>query len=260
MARARGVIALAAGGHPVLLTLVSVTAISAVPLAALLTLADTSVLRRAIPHLVGLAVGALLGSALLELVPESFARLPGNVAAPALVLAGFLVFFVAERILWQDGRTTGGGHVRPVVPLNFAGVLVHNAVDGMVIAASFLVSIALGLSTALAIFLHEIPHELGDFGIFVQGGLSTRRAALLNFASALGAYGGAIAMLVAGHRVASVANYVMPFAAGNFIYIAAATLIPELRREQRRIATVAQVAAVLAGVLIVALPTLLGHT
>lgn len=259
MARARGVTALSAVGHPTLLTLLSVTAISAVPLAALLTLADSSVLRRAIPHLVGLAIGALLGSALLELIPESFARLPGNATAPALVLAGFLVFFVAERMLWRDGHAAGGGHVRPVVPLNFAGVLVHNAIDGMVIAASFMVSIALGISTALAIFLHEIPHELGDFGIFVQGGLSTRRAALLNFASALGAYGGAIAMLMAGHRVASVSNYVMPFAAGNFLYIAAATLIPELRREQRHVATIAQMTSVLSGVLVVALPTLLGH-
>ncbi len=258
MARARRVTALAGGEHTTLLTLLSVTVISAVPLAALLTLADAAVLRRAVPHLVGLAIGALLGSAILELIPASLARLPGSAVAPALTLGGFLVFFMADWGLSRQTDGRGGSQVRSVVPLNFAGVMVHNAVDGMVIAASFLVSVPLGLSTSLAIFLHEIPHELGDFGIFVQGGLSTRRAALLNFASAVGAYGGAIALLLAGHRATSASNYIMPFAAGNFIYIAAASLIPELPREHRGIASAAPVLAVITGVLVVALPTLLG--
>lgn len=235
----------------------AVALISVIPLAALLALGTARSIDRAIPGLLALAAGALLGNALLELMPESIARLGNGPRVPLLVLTGFIGFFVFERFLTTHDHLATRS-LRPFVLLNFVGITAHNVIDGMVVAASFIASIPLGVSTALAVFLHEIPHEFGNFGVFVQGGVSLRNAALVNFASALAAFAGALAVLLLGARASVFAEGLLPFAAGAFLYVAAADLIPELHRAPRRATALVQLACMLLGVLIVLAPQILG--
>lgn len=245
--------------HPAVPALISITLISAVPLGAILLLARATGLARIIPSLVAIAIGALLASAFLELIPEALRRTDAPNTTALLTLTGFLAFLFADRFFWH-GDSGAPHRVSPVVSLNYAGVVIHNAIDGMVIAASFTTATALGISTSIAIFLHEIPHELGDFGIFVSGGLTARRAAWLNFTSAIGAYAGAVAVVVVGTSASRLPIWIMPFAAGNFVYIAAASLVPALRRERQPLRVLMQLALVAAGAAVVAIPVWLGGT
>ena len=141
--------------------------------------------------------------------------------------------------------------------LNVVGDTLHNVVDGMVIAASYLSgNPALGLATTVAVVLHEIPHELGDIGILVHGGVAPRSAVWVNCATGVGALLGATITLLVGAHVAGLTDALLPIAAGNFLYVAASDLIPELQGETTPRIAARQVAVVLAGVLIVAAPAL----
>lgn len=248
-------------------TLASVAAVSLVSLAGVATLSLSAPRVRALTiWLVSFAVGALIGDALLHLVPESFERLgPGPLPA-FLVIGGFLGFFVLEKFLrWRhchdaecdfhygdkEALAPGGG-LKPVVAMNLVGDAAHNFFDGVVIAASFLATPALGLATTLAVLFHEIPQEMGDFGVLVHGGLSTRRAVFFNFLSSLAALAGALAALIMGPHIRGAGDYVLPLTAGGFLYIAGADLIPELQHDARPGRSLAQFAAILLGVGIMA--------
>jgi zinc and cadmium transporter len=201
-------------------------------------------LRRLLPYLVSVAVGALLGSAFLHLIPEVAEKRDGfDAASGALVLGGILLFFVMERFI--HGHAHGhSGHaaVAPVAWLNLAGDGLHNFADGILIAAAWMEGGALtGLAATVAVGLHEIPQELGDVAVLVHAGLQPRRAVLLNFASGL-------VSIIEGFT-----PIVLLVTAGGFVYIAAADLMPELHRERRPAAMVLQVACVLAGIGIMAL-------
>jgi zinc and cadmium transporter len=213
-------------------TLASVTLVSLVSLVGAVTLAwNPRRLHRTVLSLVSFAVGGLLGDAFLHLLPEAFRR-PGGSMAPSLgTLGGVLAFFVLEKAFRRHLHAGHPDlHVHPVVLVNLLSDGFHNFVDGLLIGASYCVSPVLGLSTTVAVVMHEIPQELGDFGILVHGGLGVRKALLFNLLSGVGAIGGAIVALVAGQGVADLAAYVLPFTAGGFIYIAAADLVPELQR------------------------------
>lgn len=243
-------------------TLGSVLLVSAVSLAGLLWLAQSErALRRATPHLVSLAVGALLGGAVLHLLPRAVEELgAAELRVWLLLLAGFLGSFILESFLKahhgghlvsEPGEHEGGagrGSERPLAGMVLLGDGVHNLLDGIVIAASYAAGTWTGLVTTLAVFLHEIPQELGDFGAMLRGGLGPRRALLLNLLSALTAVVGAVLTLWIGGSMQAVQFAILPIAAGNFLYIAASDLIPELHGERGGRASAWQLAMMLVGI------------
>ncbi len=200
--------------------------------------------------LVSYAVGTLLGAALLNLVPEALASLA---PAPALgtLLAGILTFFVLEKlVLWRHSHEHHPAHVHPATAtLVIIGDAVHTFTDGVVIAAATLVSVPFGATTALAVIAHEIPQEAGDFAILLAAGHSRRRALILNLTSALGGISGASAMLLLGSAAPAILPYVLAFAAGNFLYVAMADLIPTLNRGRVDRNAFGQMALIALGVL-----------
>ena len=190
---------------------------------------------RLVSSLVSYAVGALLGAALLNLMPQALEALETSRALGAM-LAGILMFFVLEKfVLWRHAHEHDhephAGDVHPATAtLVIVGDALHTFTDGVVIAAATLVSVPFGATTALAIIAHEIPQEAGDFAILLAAGHTPRRALLLNLTSAFGGATGAAAMLLLGSGVPAVLPYVLAFAAGNFLYVAMADLIPALHR------------------------------
>ena len=225
----------------------SVLLVSLVSLAGVFTLSlGKARLERVIFLLVAFAVGAMLSGALLHLIPRSYERLGDGPITGSLVLAGVLGFFVLEKFLhWRhqhgapEALEGASGHVHhqghahgpaPFATMNLVGDAAHNLIDGMIIAAAYLVSIPAGIVTTLAVMLHEIPQEIGDFGVLVYGGYSPRQALLYNFLSGLTAVVGAVLALLIGVRVEGFADYLLPITAGAFLYVAGSDLIPELNR------------------------------
>ena len=208
---------------------------------------------RAVPWLVSYAVGTLLGAALLGLLPEALASLAPRPAAASL-LAGVLAFFVVEKlVLWHHWHDDEECHVhRSTATMLILGDAVHTFVDGVVIAAAVLVSLPLGVTTAVAIVAHEIPQEAGDFAILLAAGYSRMRAVLLNLTSALGGILGAAGMLLFGTSLPHIVPYVLAFAAGSFLYIAMVDLIPTLHRGTLDRNAVRQVLLMTAGLLTIA--------
>jgi len=186
-------------------------------------------LERLLLVLVALAAGALMGGAFLHLIPEATEF--GSNSVFVYILVGFAVFFLIEKLLhWRHCHKKKCPE-HTFVYMNLIGDGVHNFIDGLIIAASFVTDFNLGVVTTLAVALHEIPQEMGDFGVLVYGGFKKIRALFMNFLSAVTAIaGGLIGYFIAGYST-SFLMFVLPFAAGGFIYIAAADLIPEIRKE-----------------------------
>jgi zinc and cadmium transporter len=180
--------------------------------------------------LVAFSAGALLAGGLFHLLAESIGMMDMN-AAFILLLAGFSLFFVMERLLHWHHCHEGKCDVHAFTYLILIGDGVHNFIDGLVIAASFLVSAPFGVITTFLIIGHEIPQELGDFGALVYGGMKKKKALLFNFASQLTCVAGGIeGFFLSG--IGSVTSMLLPIAAGGFLYIAASDLIPELHKEK----------------------------
>jgi zinc and cadmium transporter len=209
---------------------------------------------RIVPWLVSYAVGTLLGAAVLTLMPEALAHLPPTPALVAM-LAGIFTFFILEKlVLLRHCHDDGACAVhRSTATLVLVGDAVHTFVDGAVIAAATLVSVPLGITTTLAAAAHEVPQEAGDFAILLAAGYSRSRALVLNLTSALGGILGAATMLAFGAEVPRVIPYVLAFAAGNFLYVAMADLIPHLHRGGVDRNHLRQVALIALGVVTVSL-------
>ncbi len=189
-------------------------------------------LKRIVPFLVALAVGVLLGDAFIHLIPDAVAR-HGSVSDVCLtVLVGVFGFFVLEKLVrWRHDHnvdTQPVGEILPLAKMNLIGDAMHNFVDGILIAGSFLADPVMGFTTTLAIVAHEIPQELGDVGALLRGGYTPRQAVLYNFYCSLTVLPGAIFTLLLSHVAASSLIVLLPIAAGGFIYIAASDLIPVL--------------------------------
>ncbi|MDP3735328.1 MAG: ZIP family metal transporter [bacterium] len=254
----------------VLLALASVILVSLVSFAGLFTfsLGEHS-LRRVLAILVSLAAGALLGDALLHLLPESIETLGSATKSSFLVLGGFLFFFVIERVLhWHHFHTeaecdearehhgalehgtirTASNAIQPAGYLVLISDGFHNLLDGLIIGASYLAGIELGIATTIAVILHEIPQEIGDFGVLLHAGFTRGRALFLNFLSAVLAVLGVVISLLLGETSGALTLPLVPIAAGGFIYIAAADLVPELHKTRATGASLAQFLALLLGV------------
>jgi zinc and cadmium transporter len=194
-----------------------------------LLLGDT-VRVKLVPWLISYAVGTLLGVALLALLPEALEHL-APVPALSTLLAGVLAFFLLEKlVLWRHCHDSSECelHTSSAASLVIIGDALHTFVDGAVIAAAVVTSVPLGITTALAVAAHEIPQEVGDVAILLRAGYSRLRAFTLNLLSGIGGILGAVSMLVAAQTVPDVLPYVLAFAAGNFLYVAMADLIPDL--------------------------------
>lgn len=182
--------------------------------------------------MVGFSAGALMGGAFLHLIPEALEMI--SISRLGLyLLTGFGCFFLIERGLhWHHCHKHGiKCDVHTLGYMNLVGDGVHNFIDGIIIAGGFLISVPVGIATSIAIISHEIPQEMGDFAVLLYSGFKTTKALLFNFFSALLAVVGAIV----GYMVAGMSEmfmqFIIPFAAGGFIYIAASDLIPELHKE-----------------------------
>jgi len=215
----------------ILLILASVFIVSLISFVGVLTLYLHKKTDDLVNYLVSFAAGGLLGAAFFDLLPEAAVTI--NSATFPLVLLGMLVFFFIELFLhWHHHHTHKKNHIHPVGYLNLIGDGAHNFIDGMIIAAAFLVNIPLGLVTTLAVIMHEIPQEFGDFGILIYSGFTKTRALTLNFVTALTAVAGAIFAFTFTSHIQNFNLFLIPFAAGNFIYIAAADLLPEIHKHQ----------------------------
>ena len=250
----------------------SVVAVSLVSLVGAVALArDRAWLDRLTFHFVSLAAGVLLGGAVVHLIPHAVQTLGPGPRFSLWFLFGFLGFYVLERYIWvhhhgppggEDGHDHGHGghdHTPPVVPMILVGDAVHNLIDGLLIGAAFLADPALGVITVVGVIAHEIPQEIGDFGVLVHAGLTPRRALFFNFLSGTAAILGAVIALTVGGNIDGFANTLVAIAAGNFLYIAAADLIPELHRSRDPGSRVGDHLVLIAGVgLMLALEVLLG--
>lgn len=220
-------------------------------------------LNRIISHLISFAVGALLGGAFLHLIPRAFEHDAVGSDTPLYIVAGIMGFFVLERFLHvhHEHHLEGQPHpTQPIVTMSIVGGTMHNLVDGMIVAASYVVSVEAGLVTTSAILLHQIPQEIGDFGILVHGGLEPRRALVYNLISGIGAVVGAGAAILIGSIADNFAPIIVAVTAGSFIYIAASDLIPELRRSLGHKASLQQLLLMAAGVGLMLIPRLVwGH-
>ncbi len=189
-----------------------------------------NILNKILLVLIGLSAGALMGGAFLHLLPEAVEKSTG-LDVYLFVLMGFILFFLIEKVLHWRHCHKGECDVHTFQYMNLVGDSIHNFIDGMIMAASFVVSVPLGITTTIAISTHEIPQEIGDFGVLLYGGFSKRRAITLNFVVALTAVLGGVVGYFVSSLIDNIVLFILPFAAGGFIYIAATDLVPEIRKE-----------------------------
>lgn len=212
------------------------------------------VLQRVLLPIVALAAGSLLGGALFHMLPSAVDVLGNDLVVYVWVVVGFVSFFVLEQVLhWHHCHFRRDDHREPLGYLLLVADGLHNLIGGLAVGSAFIVDTRVGLVTWVAAAAHEIPQELGDFAVLVQAGWAKRSALLWNFVSALTfLVGGVVAYFSA--EVLDVA-YLLPFAAGNFVYIAAADLIPELAAQRSARAKLATTTALLVGLAILYLAT-----
>ena len=231
---------------------VSVIIVSLVSLIGIFSLSlKEEIVKKYISLFISLAVGALLGDAFIHLIPEAFRNFPNSTIASLLIVSGILIFFIIEKFLhWHHHEDdTEKKHIYPVGKLLLFTDSFHNLIDGIIIGVSFLVSIPIGIATTLAVVLHEIPQEIGDFAVLIHSGYNKKRALWLNFISALMAIVGVFFALIFGSIAEAFTLWILPIAAGGFIYIAVADLIPELQKTKELKYSALQLAAVIVGIL-----------
>lgn len=219
-------------------TITSVLIVSLLSLIGIFTLIlSREKLKQLTLFLVSLSAGALLGDSFLHLIPEAVAKNNGQLNIWLWLLAGILTFFILEKVVhWRHCHLlTTESHPHPVGMMNLIGGGLHNFIDGMIIAGSYLIDFNLGLATTIAVVSHEIPRELGDFAILIYAGYTKFKALFYNFISAAISIIGAIFALAIGGRIENFSAFIVPFTAGGFIYIATSDLFPELKKDNDKL-------------------------
>ncbi|MCX6808033.1 MAG: ZIP family metal transporter [Patescibacteria group bacterium] len=242
-------------------TLISILLICLISLAGIIALLwHENLVRKILLLLVSFAVGAMFGDAFIHIIPEIFSNVTvanmenNNLLASALLLGGILLFFIIEKFLrWQHCHHLPNDdchrhNVHPVAIISLVGDGVHNFLDGVLIAASYLVSFPIGMATTLAVLLHEIPQEIGDFATLVHAGFSVKKAALFNFMFACMAFVGGISVLLIGPEIGVIKTILLPLTAGGFIYIAGSDLIPMLHERNTLWTSVLQIIFIIFGI------------
>ncbi|MEM0084249.1 MAG: ZIP family metal transporter [Candidatus Methanomethylicia archaeon] len=229
-------------------SIISVTIVSLISLIGVFALSlKEGKLHKILFILLGFSGGVILGSALLDLLPESIEISRSSIEELQTfiyITFGFILFFILERfIYWYHGH---GHHeeieeeckrirkmeLKELIALNVIGDAIHNFLDGMIISASYLTSIELGITTTIAVIFHELPQEIGDFGILIYGGLNVTKALMLNLLSALTSFIGVLVIQMAYSIIENISLMIIPMACGGFIYLAASEIIPELQKER----------------------------
>lgn len=182
-------------------------------------------------YLIGFSAGALIGGAFLHILPEVLETTPATTVFYELIL-GIILFFLMEKYFYWRHCHEENCNVHSFTYLNLVGDGFHNFLDGIMIAASFIVSFKVGVVTTLAVIMHEIPQELGDFGVLIYGGFSKAKALVFNFISALTAVAGALIGYFLSDKITNFPSFILPLTAGGFIYIASSDLIPEIHKEK----------------------------
>lgn len=206
-------------------------------------------LNKILLFLISLSAGALMGGAFIHLLPEAVEN-PHAADPLPFVLIGFILFFIVEKVLHWRHCHKGKCEVHTFHYMNLIGDSVHNFIDGLIIAASFITSLPLGLTTTIAIAAHEIPQEIGDFGVLIYGGFHKKKAIIVNFLVALTIVAGGIAGYFISTQIDQAVAFLLPFAAGGFIYIAATDLVPEIKKELSIKRSMVTIFVFLCGVLI----------
>lgn len=223
-------------------------------LGALFLVFERKLLEELVTYALALSSGILLGAAFLDVLPESLNKVNTDTVF-LFVLVGIVTFFGLEKIItWHHHHADEEEELKrekPVAYLTLIGVGIHNFMDGLVLGISYLVSIPLGFITTVAIVGHEIPHELSDFVVLVYGGFSNKKALFWNFLSGLTATAGTLIVLFASQTVTAHTDFLLPFAAGNFIYIASSDLIPELHKKRQLPGSIIQLVLIIAGIAII---------
>ncbi len=233
--------------------LVSVLIVSMVSLIGVFTLSmNRKMLTKTLFFLVSFSAGALLGDAFIHLLPEASRQFGFGLNISLYVLLGIMVFFVLEKFIhWRHCHIpTSKEHPHPFVFMNLVGDALHNFIDGLIIGASYLISIPVGIATTIAVVLHEIPQEIGEFGVLLHGGFTKKKALLFNFLTALTAVAGTVIALLLGSRFENEMAFLLPLTAGGFIYIAGSDLIPELQKEVAPSKSMLQLVGIVLGILV----------
>ncbi len=239
----------------------SVVIVSLISLVGVFTLSlSNEILKKVIFFGVSLSVGALFGDTFIHLIPGALQKIENPDTVALFILIGIISFFVLEKFLaWrhthtEEHRIITTPPVRAVHPIG-AMVLVsdavHNFIDGIAIGASYIAGFEIGIATTIAIILHEIPHEIGNFSILLHAGFRKTRALFLNFLSALAAILGTILALIAGNSFENLVSTVMAITAGSFIYIAGSDLVPELHKTPEPKNSALQLVSIVIGILLI---------
>jgi len=216
-----------------LYSLISAAIVSLISLIGIIFLALKIRTQKIVEILVGFATGALFGDAFLHLLPESIEKLDSTFGRILILIGIFLFFILEEFICWRHCHLeTSGSHPHPVAFMNLIGDALHNFFDGLAIGVSFLTNFSLGITTTLAIIFHEIPQEIGDFGVLVYAGLSQKKAIFLNLLTALTAVLGAVLPFVLKLNFGQL-NIFLPIISGGFIYIAGSDLVPLIKNQDK---------------------------
>lgn len=242
--------------------IVSVVIVSLVSFVGVFSLSTKKdILKKYINFFISIAIGALLGDAFIHIIPEAFESNLGSGLVGLLIIVGILIFFIIEKFIhWHhhgEDKDKEEVHIHPVGMLVLFSDGFHNVLDGIIIGASFLVSIPVGIATTIAVVLHEIPQEVGDFAVLVHSGYSVKRALWLNFISGLASLLGLSIVFLFGNVAQNSIIWFLPLAAGGFIYIALADLIPELNKTKKIKKSLTQLAVIMIGVTLMMLLLLL---
>lgn len=227
-------------------------------LAVLLLSFRRTILNKITLFLLSLSAGSLMGGAFFHLLPEASEKLEIN-QVYLIVLIAFIFFFFMEKLLFWRHCHKENCRIHTFGYMNLFGDALHNFIDGLVIAGAFVIDKHIGIATTLAIALHEIPQEIGDFGVLIHAGFNKTKAIIVNYLIALTVLLGGI---VGYHLSSSLENfvpYLLPFAAGGFIYIASSDLMPEIRKEANVKKSILSFLIFIIGVVIMYLSTLIEH-
>jgi zinc and cadmium transporter len=254
-----------------LYSILSVLIVSLVSFVGVFTLGlGSKTLKKILIYFISFSAGALFGDAFIHLLPEIVKEQGIGLGISIYLLVGILIFFILEKIvhyqqyhchgeeceheldLGKEVKQSKNPKIHSFAYMSLIGSSLHNFIDGMIIAASYLVNFQLGLATTIAVFLHEIPHELGDFSILIHGGFKKKKALFINFLSALISLLGVIFVLSLSSFAESIQRIILPLATGGFIYVAGSDLIPELHKESGLKTSIIQVIAFIFGILIMA--------
>ena len=231
----------------------SVVLVSLVSLIGLFTISfSVEKLKNILFILVAFAAGSLIGDVFFHLLPEYIEMGEFTVISSSLIIVGIVtMLFIEKFIHWHHcHHVSSSEHAHPFAIMNLIGDAFHNFLDGLIVGASYLVSIPVGIATTIAVVLHEIPQEISDFGVLLQGGFKKTKALMFNFLSALTAVLGVVLALILNELMGGLEKILIPFTIGAFIYIAGTDLIPEIHKELKVHRSLAQLLAFVLGILI----------